>query len=301
MSALKLALLGTELSHSLSKPLHEELFPILHKKFGAGVSSCTYELIEIADELEFGEWIRSANANGFTGANVTYPYKSQAFDLSDSKSITATAITSANTLRFSPNGIESASTDGLGLLLSIRRKYPTFDMGRYHVVLIGAGAAARAAIYSLCTMWMPLSLTIVNRTVGTAEELAEFCISQAPGPTVRVMSTDAFMHLPPEERHRLIIQCTPMGQTNNPGNLLEGFSWHETDFAIDLIYNPKKTEFLTAASHGGAKTSNGIGMLIEQAALSQIFWLNGIVPDSSPLSQTEFDSLEYHLTQFLTL
>jgi shikimate dehydrogenase len=297
---LKLALLGRELSHTLSPELHCELFSLLRNKFHTGFTDCTYDLIELAEDCDFAQWIKTAPTNGYHGANITYPYKSEAFNVSDSHSGVSSFIDSANCIHFAGDMIECASTDGAGLVFSILRKDPTFDLGRYHLVLIGAGDAARSVAYSLCTKWMPLSLTIVSRTIAHAEELAEFCISQAPGPSVHVMSIGDFLHVPPEEKRRCIVQCTPVGQINDPGNLLSGFAWHETDFAIDLIYNPAKTEFLQEASHGGAKILNGLGMLIEQAALSQMFWLTGSIPNTSPLSHREFESLDHHLSQLLT-
>jgi len=301
MSVLKLALLGKELSHSLSPELNHELFAILQKKINPKFLECSYERIELAEECDFAQWIKTAPTNGYAGANITYPYKSQAFNLSDKHFGVSSLIDSANCIRFENDQVECASTDGAGLVFSVLRKHPAFDLGRYHLVLIGAGEAAKAAVYGLCTRWMPLSLTIVSRDIAHAESLAEFCISQAPGPSMDVMSIEDFLHAPPEEKQRCILQCTPVGQINNPGNLLSGFAWHETDFAIDLIYNPAKTEFLQEASHGGAKILNGAGMLIEQAALSQMFWLTGLLSDSSPLSESEYESLEYHFSQFLTL
>jgi len=301
MSVLKLALLGKELSHSISPQLHRELFLLLRKKIGSAFTDCSYDLVELAEECDLAQWIKTAPTNGYTGANITYPFKSQSFNLSDRHIGVSSFIDSANSVRFYNDEVECASTDGEGLLFSILRKYPSFDLGRYNLVLIGAGESAKAVAYSLCTRWMPHSLTIVNRSITRAEELAEFCIAQAPGPTVKFMGINDFFHSAPDEKHRLILQCTPIGQINNPGNLLSGFTWHETDFAIDLVYNPTKTDFLHEASQGGAKTMNGAGMLIEQAALSQIFWLTGLLPDSSPLSQSEYESLEYHLAQLLTL
>ena len=292
MSVFKTALLGKELSHSLSPMLHRELFKILGSKFVLKNSEVVYDLIECAEECDFAGWIKTAPTNGYIGANVTYPYKSNAFTLSDKHIGSATFIDSANVIRFSDDEVHCTSTDGAGLLYSIMREYPTFDMERYHLVLIGAGSAARAIAYALCTKWMPKSLTIVNRDLAKGEELAEFCIAQSPGPTVRVMSINDFIHANEEPRYRLIIQCTPVGQINHSGDLLTGFAWHETDLAIDLIYNPLRTAFLQKASHAGAKTMNGLGMLIEQAALSQVFWLTGLLPDGSPLSESEYESLK---------
>ncbi|MFI5264293.1 MAG: shikimate dehydrogenase family protein, partial [Candidatus Kapaibacterium sp.] len=263
MSVLKLALLGKELSHTLSRELHLELFKILSKKTFANFETCSYDLIECAEEYDLTNWIKTAQTNNYIGANVTYPYKAKAFDLSHRHLGVSAFIDSANTLRITTDEVECLSTDGAGLIYSILRKYAAFDLGRYHLVLVGAGNAARAVVYSLCTKWMPLSLTIASRAITRAEELAEFCIAQSPGPTVRVMNLDDLTSAMPEERHRLIIQCTPVGQINYAGNLLNDFVWHETDFAIDLIYNPLQTDFLQGASHAGAKTMNGLGMLIE--------------------------------------
>jgi shikimate dehydrogenase len=296
MSIFKAALLGKELSHSLSPELHRQLFRIFKNKFSSDYSDCIYDLVECSEECDLAQWIKTAPTNGYIGANVTYPYKMNAFRLADRHLGVSSFIDSANCLRFINDEVEFASTDGAGLLFSILRKNPSFDMGRYHLVLIGAGDAARAIAYSLCTTWMPLSLTIVNQSLAHAEELAEFCIAQSPGPTVRIMTINDFLHATPEARNRLIIQCTPVGQINYPGNLVSGFEWHGTDFAIDLIYNPSQTEFLREASHGGAKTMNGLGMLIEQAALSQFFWFSGLIADASPLSDSEYNSLEQTLS-----
>jgi shikimate dehydrogenase len=300
MSSLNAALLGKELSHSLSPTLHRELYKFLGRKFSSDFEECLYDLIECAEESEVARWIGIARSNGYLGANVTYPFKASAFAYADRHIGVSSYIDSANCLRFVKDEVECTSTDGGGLLHSILREYPSFDLNRYHLVLIGAGNAARAAVYSLCTRWMPRSLTIINRSVARAEELAEFCIAQSPGPTVRVVSINDFIYSTDEDRYRLIIQCTPVGQVNHPGDLLTGFKWHETDFAIDLIYNPIRTSFLQAASHAGAKTMNGLGMLIEQAALSQVFWLTGLLPDASPLSETEYESLKEVLSNSIS-
>ncbi|MDP4220279.1 MAG: shikimate dehydrogenase [Bacteroidota bacterium] len=300
MSVLKAALLGKELSHSLSPSLHRELAKILSPKFGSHFEECIYDLVECPEECDFAQWIKTAPTNGYRGANVTYPYKEKAFTLSDRHVGVSSFIDSANTLVFSEDEIRCTSTDGAGFLNALMRQHPTFSLERYHLVMVGAGEAARAVVYSLCTTWMPQSLTIVNRSMANAEELAEFCIAQAPGPTVRAMGINEFIHDSPEAKYRLIIQCTPVGQDDHPGDLLTGFAWHESDFAIDLIYNPLRTAFLQAASHAGAKTMNGLGMLIEQAALSQAFWMTEQIPGGSPLSDSEFEMLKNFLTKTLS-
>jgi shikimate dehydrogenase len=300
MSVLKAALLGKSLSHSASPELHKELFKILRHKFEIPYLDISYESIELEETCDVAQFLKTASTNGYIGANVTYPYKSTVFDLAEHKIGTSSFINSGNCLRFANNEVSCASTDGVGSLYSVLRKYPSFNLERYNLVLVGAGSAARAVVYELCTKWMPQSLTIANRDISRAEELVEFCLAQSPGPTVRYSTLDDLVHAPHESKYRCIIQCTPVGQIHTPGNLLHGFNWHETDLAIDLIYNPIQTEFLSEASRGGAKIINGLGMLIEQAALSQVFWLTGLLPDSSPLSDAEFQALHAHLTRYLS-
>ncbi|MEP7235925.1 MAG: hypothetical protein ABI778_11580 [Ignavibacteriota bacterium] len=301
MSALKAALLGKALSHSISPTLHRELFKTLSQKILTPFDECHYELVECNSSHAVSEWLMSASSKGYAGANITYPFKPDGFKLAERHIGVSTFLQSANCLGFRSGIVEALSTDGAGLLNSIRREYPTFDLNRYHLVLVGAGSAACAAVFSLCSGWMPRSLVILDRTRSRAESLAEFCIAQAPGPSVSVSTAEEFRLAPPETRNRLIIQCTPVGQEGNPGGLLAGFEWSETDFAIDLIYNPLQTSFLHAASLSGAKTMNGLGMLIEQAALSQVFWITGLLSDSSPLSQLEYDSLKSLLTNSLSI
>ena len=296
MSLIKAAILGKSLSHSISPQLHRELFTILRERYGADYTGIAFEPLEFETTDRLKEWIKSAGSNSYIGANVTYPYKTEAFDRSDHPLGVAAKIKSGNSLRFAQTGVECASTDGNGLLHSILREFPTFDMDRYHVVCIGAGSAAKAVLYSLCTKWMPRSLTIMNRSSVRAEELAEFCLAQAPGPTIRVMNYDNIANEFSDPHYRLVIQSTPVGQLHLPGNLGKGFRWHETDFAIDLNYNPLETTFLENAAACGSKTMHGLGMLIEQAALSQVFWMTGFLLDASPLSAEQYITLRTSLT-----
>ncbi len=300
MTAYKAALLGQELSHSISHILHNLLFPILAPKYNLSSASLEYELVERTDANEFANWINAASRDGYIGANVTYPYKNNAYHISDRHIGSAASISSANVIRFQNRVIECASTDGQGFLNALLRAHPHLVLGNYHLVIVGAGAVAKAIAYTLCTWTMPLSLTIVNRSVKAAQELAEFCIAESPGPSVRAMHINDFIHIYPEQKKRLIIQATPVGQQNHPGNITTGFIWDESDIAVDVVYNPERTPFLLSAEQFGAKTVGGLGMLIEQAALSQVFWLTGLCPTTSPLSNQEYQNMYELLRQSLS-
>lgn len=285
---LKAALLGKELSKSISPQVHVYIFDVLKKKLNSSYKEIDYSTVECPTEAELKSWISSASLKGFHGANVTTPYKKEASSLASIRYGATAQIESANSLLFHQTIIKAASTDGAGFFSSLLREHPEFNLENYHLVLLGAGATAKAVVYALCTKWMPMSLTIVNRTKSEADKLAEFCIAESPGPTVRVLGYEEFINNGFASNHRLIIQATPVGNVLDPGNLIDGFRWHETDLAIDLTYSPIDTLFLTQAREAGAKTHDGLGMLIEQAALSQYYWMKSELPETSPLTDDEY-------------
>ncbi len=285
---LKAALLGKELSKSLSPQIHGYIFDILKKKLNSSYKEIDYSTVECSSEADLKSWIGSASLKGFHGANVTTPYKKQAASLASIRYGATAQIESANSLLFHQTIIKAASTDGAGFFSSLLREHSEFNLENYHLVLLGAGATAKAVVYALCTKWMPMSLTIVNRTKSEADKLAEFCIAESPGPTVRVLGYDEFMKDAYAPHYRLIIQATPVGNVSHPGNLINGFGWHQTDLAIELTYNPIDTLMLKQAREAGSKTHDGLGMLIEQAAFSQYYWMKSELPESSPLSDDEY-------------
>lgn len=285
---LKAALLGKELSKSISPHVHSYIFDILKKKLHSIYQVLDYSIAECATESEVKSWIGTASLKGYHGANVTIPYKKHAASYASIRYGVSAQIESANALLFHQTIIKAASTDGAGFFSSLMREHPEFNLENYHLVVLGAGATAKAVIYALCTKWMPMSLTIVYRTKSEADALAEFCIAESPGPTVRVLRYDELVADTYAHHYRLVIQATPVGNILNPGNLLENFSWHETDLAVDLTYNPIDTELLKQARSAGAKTHDGLGMLIEQAAYSQYYWMKSELPESSPLSDDEY-------------
>ena len=299
MKQIKAALLGRELSHSISDRLHSELFSILAPKYSADATGLNYELIELPMVTDIKEWIQAARSKGYIGANITYPYKDNAYESAERHVGASGIIRSANTIKTSSAIIESASTDGQGFFNAVLRKFPEFHLDPYHLVVLGAGAAAKAVVYSLCTKWMPLSLTIVNRSNEQAQALAEFCLAESPGPSVRIMSINDFITSFPEQRRRMVIQATPLGQQNHPGNIAAGFQWNDSDLAADLVYHPLETKFIQDATTAGAKTVSGLGMLIEQGALSQVFWFSGLSPERSPLNDEEFQRVYSTLSPFV--
>ncbi len=294
---MKIALLGRDISNSMSPELHKLLAPMLADSQVAGLH---YELVNCKESCDVAAWINHAFSNRFNGANVTMPYKDLAFEIAQFSLGVATQILSANTLAFSTDSVTSVSTDGAGFRNALKRELPTFDLGGYHLIAVGAGGAAKAVLHSMLSDSMPLSLTIANRSADAANQLVQSLSTSQNGPSARVIPMESLRTVRASlDAPVVVLQATPVGNNDTPGNLLDDFAWRDRDIAIDLVYNPKQTAFLLAAAAVGAKTISGLGMLIEQAALSQKYWWSGTLSDDSPISESQYHTMKSKLTHLL--
>ncbi len=297
---LRAALIGERTAHSVSPQLHELLFPILRERSGEDHSSIEYSKLDLPNVSSLNDWLKSAAAQGIKGANVTQPYKNNVYEAATTHYGVAREIKVANTLSFFDNRIVAASTDGEGFMSALNRELAHFDLSRYHFITLGAGATAKSVLYSMLTRWMPLSFTLAGRSYQKASELMEFVGANSPGPTLHVSTIEDLKKLPRPEEPCVVLNTTPLGQGANRENVLPDFDWQEDDIALDVVYNPFETEFLKRAEEAGAKRVSGLGMLIEQAALSQTFWLTNEIPTDSPLTLEEYFEIKAKLKGFIT-
>ncbi|SRR5579883_126787 len=281
MSVLKVALLGRSLAHSISPSVHQVLFPIVQAKLDSPFKAIEYSNIECRDEEEFEAIVQKGSTQNISGFNVTFPYKYVATQLTPHISEIAKAINSVNTIRCI-SGLQATSTDGAGFLFSLTRSFPDFRADEYTLLILGAGGAARAVYGAITNLgW--------KKVIVAARSITE---ARRSFPDVSIAEMDAISR---ESGKYFVIQATPVGQRSRK-SLLEQFEWHADDVAVDLVYNPRRTRFLEIASSNGAMTIDGLGMLIEQAALSQYFWMIGEESQNSLLTTDEFRSLHNSLS-----
>ena len=275
-------LFGSPLSHSLS--------PALHNFFNLGTPSqfCLYLPTQVESESAFRQILQSWQALPVIGANVTSPFKECAFRYlleHGHLSQEALAIQAVNTI-YSLNGkMYGDNTDWSGWLASWRH-YIKEELAGRQVVVFGAGGAARAIVYALIRAKVA-SITIVNSPRRGQKLVADFNDWQQ-----KHNSNQAFIPiqncpawLKSGEPGYVYIQATVLGSSAFPkstpykwscssallktntcifNNADNNKAW-TTPLACDLIYNPAQTEFLRLAKKSGAKTMNGLGMLICQA------------------------------------
>jgi shikimate dehydrogenase len=264
------AVIGNPVAHSRSPEIHA----MFARQTGQKV-----EYIRLLSPLDgFRTTVQAFVAEGGRGANVTIPFKLEAFDLAHQASPRAKAARAANFLQFGEEHIQADNTDGFGLLRDITVNLD-FGIRGKRVLLMGAGGAVQGVLLPLLEEH-PVLLTLVNRTPEKAVRLAESARHlAAAGQTV--VSGMGY----PELRGKhfdLVINATSSSLSNERLPLPEGLFAHGA-LAYEMMYGKGLTPFLAyAAEQGVGRMADGLGMLVEQAAESFRLW-RGVEPQTRPV------------------
>jgi shikimate dehydrogenase len=260
------ALIGHPVEHSKS--------PYIHAAFAHQTrQELTYQAL--AAPLDgFSDTVRMFRAEGGRGANITVPFKIEACSLATRLTERAKLAGAVNTLTFEDDNIIGDNTDGIGLVCDLITNLGCPLAGR-SVLLLGAGGAARGAIFPLFQT-KPVSLTIVNRTVERAQELRAAFVPYAGQTAFTVGGFEDIAGW----QFDVIINATSAslkkGTIPLPKNIFAPDA-----FAYDMMYGAGDTPFLAwARAAGVTRLSDGLGMLVEQAAESFALW-RGVRPNSA--------------------
>lgn len=252
----KFAVLGHPISHSKSPVIHQSFAD----QFGLDIS---YEAIDVKPG-SFAQVVRDFQASGASGCNVTVPYKVDAFNLADVHSKRAQHAGAANTLVFDDKDhIHADNTDGIGLLRDITRNLKV-PLENKRILILGAGGAVRGIVPNLLGK-QPLLLVIANRTAERAEEIAARFGDEGTilAGGYEVVSGAGF---------DVIINATTTSLKGEIPPIPERCLTSKT-LAYDLMYADKPTPFMQwARMQGASKVTDGLGMLVEQAAESFYIW-----------------------------
>jgi len=199
---------------------------------------------------------------------VTLPFKLEAFDFANELSDRARAAGAVNTLKFDGEQIIGDNTDGLGLVADIVQNAKCTLLGK-RILLLGAGGAARGALLPLLEQ-MPALLWIANRTPERAQELLEIAAAfQGVGASHAQLRATSFADV--HGQFDVVINATSASlQQALPPISSEVFASHT--LAYDMMYAATATPFLQFAADAGARTRDGLGMLVEQAAEAFALW-----------------------------
>ena len=254
-------------------PIGHSKSPLIHQMFAAQTGEAlTYEAL-LAPLDDFAGFARAFFREG-RGANVTVPFKEEAFRLADALTGRAARAGAVNTLKKQDDGrLLGDNTDGAGLVRDLTVNAGLALAGK-RILLLGAGGAVRGVLEPLLAE-RPAELVIANRTVAKAEELARLFADLGP---VLASGFD-WIDAPVD----LIINGTSASLAGELPPISPRLIAPGHTVCYDMMYAKEPTAFNRwAASHGAARTLDGLGMLVEQAA--EAFWLwRGVRPDSAPV------------------
>ena len=263
----------------IGNPSRHSLSPRIHAEFAAQLGvPYSYGLLE--PELpDFENEARRFFAGGGRGLNVTVPFKQRAVALADDPSAAARAADSANTLRLDRSGrISACTTDGPGLLAALVRRRG-WSLDEASILILGSGGAAASVLGSLLGHGSG-PVFVANRSAERARQLCARFSGHAGAARLqeRELSEDALAELGAE----CVINATSAGLAGQLPAAARA-ALRRARFACDLAYGRHAQPFLELASECGVEnTSDGLGMLIEQAALSCAFW-HQAMPDTGRL------------------
>jgi shikimate dehydrogenase len=246
----------------IGNPVAHSLSPEIHARFAQALGERIDYSRLLVPAGEFATHARRFFDEGGSGANVTLPFKVDAFEFAARASDRARLAGAANFLVRRGDAVECDNTDGAGLVADLTANHG-LELHAARILLIGAGGAARGVIAPLLSL-KPAALVVANRTRAKAEELAR---AFAPLGTVRAAALDAI----PESDYGLVINATSTSTRNEP-LALPPWLLGAQSFAYDMAYGPAAKAFVERARARGARASDGLGMLVEQAAESYGLW-----------------------------
>lgn len=265
------AVFGNPIAHSKS--------PRIHALFAAQTGQdISYDAI-LAPREDFAGTVERFILRGGKGANVTVPFKEEAFRLASHLTPRAQAAGAVNTMTFADDGILGDNTDGAGLVRDLKANLGCDPAGR-RILLLGAGGAARGVILPLL-LEQPTELLIANRTEEKAAHLAlEF--ARLPGCAVEVKPDSIAFGQLAGRQFDLVINATSAG-LDDAALPLPASIFAPHCVAYEMLYG-RDTPFMRQARAAGPtiRVADGLGMLIEQAAEAFFVW-RGVRPTTAPV------------------
>ncbi len=253
----------------IGHPVAHSKSPQIHTSFAEQTGQQISYTRLLAPLDGFAQTVKDFIAEGGRGANVTVPFKLEAFALATQCTPRAQAAGAVNTLKFEGVEIIGDNTDGFGLVRDLEINAAQVLRGK-RILLLGAGGAARGVILPLLNA-QPSELMIANRTVEKALDLA--WAFQEHGP----ISASSFEELAGD--YDVIINATSASIDARIPPVAPSLFGKQT-LAYDMMYAKAPTAFMQFALQQGSQARDGLGMLVEQAAEAFYIW-RGVRPQTA--------------------
>lgn len=258
-----------ELVGAFGDPIDENPTGVMMEPaFAARGLNWRYQLLHVA-AADLPAAVAGVRALGFRGFNLTIPHKVAVLQHLDRIAPDAALMGAVNTVRREGNLLIGENTDGKGFLRSIQEDAGV-DPGGKFVVFLGAGGAARAMTVELALAGVA-NITVVNRSLERGTELVRLLNEKTAAKAQLVPWMDTY-RVP--QGTDMLVNATSIGLFPNIDNMpAVDMTSIEPDLLVcDVIPNPPHTAFLAAAQARGARTLNGLGMLVHQGAIAFKLW-----------------------------
>ncbi len=263
---------ATKVAAVIGDPVRHSLSPVLHN---AAFAAMDLDWVYVAFPVRAGEGAKAVQALrtfGLGGLSVTMPHKQAVAAAVDRLSPTAQRLGVVNTVGQVAGEVVGDCTDGPGFVDALREE-TGFDPAGHRAIVLGAGGAARAVTVALVERGATVGV------IGRRPETVAACVRVA-GRGARAAS------LGEVDTADLVVNATPVGmggsgEQGSAGGLPLGVDPHQLgpgQLVADLVYRPTETALLAAARRRGATTTNGLGMLVHQAARQLVLWTGQSAP-----------------------
>jgi shikimate dehydrogenase len=264
----KLGLIGYPLKHSFSPKIHT-----------AALRSCglsgDYSLFPVApgDAQKMKGWLDRLRSNEFQGFNITIPHKQNIIPFLDELTPTARVIGAINTVYIHNGKLTGDNTDAESFLVELNKlikNNPITNGENRSALVLGAGGSARAVTYALLNDgW---SVTIASRRIEQTQGMInQFSKHRSHLASIEYHVREISSITPSLS---LLVNTTPLGMfpDTDTSPWFSELPFPSKAIVYDLVYNPKITRFVRDAQSSGLPATTGLGMLVEQAALSFEIW-----------------------------
>ncbi len=270
---LPFAVLGHPIGHTLS--------PIMHNR---SIQALGMDAIYLAFDVSPANLmpvLRSMRDMGFGGVNLTVPLKEVAFHGVDQHAHSARLSRSVNTIEFLDNGdLKGHSTDGDGFITAVQESFGC-AIGGLTVFVLGCGGAGRAVAIT-CASAGADAVTLADIDTGRTAAVEAEIRGIGTNIAIETAGTGPADWGEAARRADLIIQATPIGMTHGVPPLLSSDAFRPGQMLYDLVYMYPSTDMMAEAEKAGARTANGLGMLLHQGALAFEIW-TGCKPDTGAM------------------
>lgn len=265
-----IGIIGHPIKHTYSPLMHNISFELKNLNYIYLPFDVPFNTLKAA--------INGMVALGIKGFNITLPHKENILQYLKNVSEEASVIGAVNTVVNENGYLNGYNTDVYGITESLM---PYKDeLSGTEVTVVGAGGAARSAVYALIRNFRPKKINIINRTEQKAESLKEYFYSK-----MHYNSICSYELVPPDlvdvfRNSKLIINATAVGMNPNVDDSVTTIpqSFAKGQIVFDFVYNPLQTKLLRIAEIEGATVIDGLKMLVYQGAKSFELWTGEEMP-----------------------